>query len=92
MSVGCDPDLTNAISTVAVYDVKLPDSICWRDVKGVTLSEVFYFYEDDFSYKTLYDIWLQGALLIRCRDKRGSSGGRRGSGSTSSQWRSSRQW
>jgi hypothetical protein len=94
VSAGCDPDLTNAISTVAVYDVKFRDSICWRDVKGFTLSEVFCFYADDFSYKTLYDIWRQGALIIRCREKRGTKAGgssrsRDLGSSSSSQWRSS---
>ena len=72
---GCDPDLDNAISTLAVWD-KDKTHICVREHHGVTISEVFEYFCETLDYRTLLDEWLKGTILIRGKPPRGTNGGR----------------
>ena len=64
-AIGCVPDLDNAISTLAVYDAVDPTKICIRQVRGITLADVFCHYVDDAPYEYLMTFWLEGKLLVR---------------------------
>ena len=84
---GCEPNLDNAISTLAVWD-KDGQHICLRAQHGVTLAEVFDEFGTHENYRTLLDEWLKGSLLIRRKPPRGLRGS--GSGRKYATWRPDR--
>jgi hypothetical protein len=80
-AIDCEPDVNNAISTLAVWDLD-DEQVCLREHWGVTLAEVF----DELgsthtlwqTYLPLYNEWLKGKLLIRARPQLGTSTGGKG--------------
>ena len=73
---GCQPNLENAISRLAVWDED-GHRICVREQYGVTLAEVFDRFGDTQTYRTLLDEWSSGMLLIHAKPPRGTSAGKR---------------
>lgn len=71
---GCEPDLNQGISTLAVYD-QHPGRICVRQNFGVTLPEVFHHFGATQNYATLLHEWSRGRVLMRARPTRGGRGG-----------------
>ena len=67
----CMPNFADPISTFAVRDSTNRERVCIRDVRGITLAEVLNHYSDDFSFYALYEVWLEGKILVRSRASRG---------------------
>ena len=76
------PDLSNAVSTLVVR--ALPGGSnhrpkYWaRSVRVITLPEVYNHYKEEATFETIYDVWLEGAVVIRKTPKRGNRAGDRG--------------
>ena len=78
---GGGPDLNNAVSTLVVRALPSTSSDApqyWlRKVKIITLAEVFYYFQHDETFQRIYEVWLEGRVVIRKRATRGSPGGKR---------------
>jgi len=77
----CWPDLDNAISTLAVWDTRQEKinfgtrTVCLREQYGVTLAELFSEFGSTQTYRTIYEEWQKGKLLVRAKPTRGVRGG-----------------
>ena len=75
------PDLGSAVSTLVVralpHDKAGAPDYWLRRVHVITLAEVFTNFQHDEVLASIYDAWLEGAVVIRKRQMRGTSGGRR---------------
>ena len=73
--------MDNAVSTLVVR--ALSPRIAgapryWlRKVKVVTLAEAFFHFRHAEFFKKIYEVWLEGRVVIHKRPKRGTSGGKR---------------
>ena len=85
------PDLDNAVSTLVVR--ALPSKRAgapayWlRKVYVIGLAEVFYNYQHDAEFAEIYEMWLEGVVVIRKRGTRGVVGAGSGAKSCRSQRR-----
>ena len=73
------PDLNNAVSTLVVRalpggGVEHRPKYYARSVRVITLAEVFNHYKDEAEFSSIYDVWLEGAVVIRNAPKRGQRG------------------
>ena len=62
----CTPNLESALSTVAVFDRNGQD-VCMRQVRGVTLGEVFSALGERHTYTELYKKFISGRVIINTR-------------------------
>ena len=70
------PDFNNAVSTLVVRalpggGVEHRPKYYARSVRVITLAEVFNHYKDEAEFSSIYDVWLEGAVVIRNAPKRG---------------------
>ena len=70
------PDLNNAVSTLVVRalpggGVEHRPKYYARSVRVITLAEVFNHYKNEAEFSSIYDVWLEGAVVIRNAPKRG---------------------
>ena len=81
------PDLDNAISTTMVYGVEGSIVKYWlRQVKVITLAEVFDNWQEDADWPVPYCAWCEGECVIRPKLRRGSSAGRSNGNSGDGTW------
>ena len=71
----CHPDLDNAISTIAVWDMD-GSGVCTRSVPGITLAAVFNHYKDERGFDQIYKAWREGRVLQRAMKTRGTASGK----------------
>jgi hypothetical protein len=75
------PDFNNAVSTLVVRGFsssQVGASLYWlRRVRVISLAEVFWNYQHDETFDTIYAAWLEGAVVFRKRAMRGTAGGSR---------------
>ena len=76
------PDLNNAVSTLVVRalpggGVEHRPKYYARSVRVITLAEVFNHYKDEAEFSSIYDVWLEGAVVIRNAPKRGQKRGKK---------------
>ena len=78
------PDLSNAVSTLVVRALageafaEIRPKYWARSVRVITLPEVYNHYKEEATFETIYDVWLEGAVVIRKTPKRGNRAGDRG--------------
>ena len=76
------PDFNNAVSTLVVRalpggGVEHRPKYYARSVRVITLAEVFNHYKDEAEFSSIYDVWLEGAVVIRNAPKRGQKRGKK---------------
>ena len=86
------PDLDNAISTIMVHGVEGSTVKYWlRQVKVITLAEVFDNWQGDADRSALYCAWCEGECVVRPEFRRGSSAGRSNGNSGDGTWNQKRR-
>ena len=71
------PDLNNAVSTIMVRGTPGGKVLYWlREVRVLTLAEVFENAQNDASWWSLYNEWVEGECVFGSHPKRGTTTGR----------------